>query len=79
MSGEADRFYSIATNSNEGRSITEPTSQTIIKGPKDAFTENINKNVFFDKKRIKSTALRVENLTIAASLTPMSGWSTLTA
>jgi spore germination protein KA len=60
----ADIFRIVSTNSNEGRAITEPTSQTIIKGPKDAFTENINKNIFLIRKRIRNTALRIESLTI---------------
>lgn len=60
----ADTFHIISTNSNDGRAISEPTAQTIIKGPKDAFTENINKNIFLIRKRIRNTALRVESLTI---------------
>ena len=64
LTEKTNTFYIISTNSNEGRAISEPTSQTIIKGPKDAFTENINKNVFLIRKRIRNTALRVESLTI---------------
>ncbi len=60
----ADTFHIISTNSNDGRAISEPTAQTIVKGPKDAFTENINKNIFLIRKRIRNTALRVESLTI---------------
>ncbi len=64
VTNDADKFYSTATNSNDSRSISEPTSQTNIKGPKDAFTENINKNVYLIRRRIRNTALRVEGLTI---------------
>lgn len=56
------KFFSIATNNNEGRSIDEPTSQTIIKGPKDAFTEKINTNILLIRKRIRNRALRMEYL-----------------
>ncbi len=66
ISDDAECYCSIATNSNDGRAITEPTSQTIIKGPKDAFTENINKNVYLIRRRIRNAALRVENLTVGS-------------
>jgi spore germination protein KA len=58
------RFVSVSTSSDEGRSISEPTSQTIIKGPKDAFTEDIDKNVYLIRKRIRNEALRVEDLSL---------------
>lgn len=61
-------FSSIETASEEGRTITEPTSQTIIKGPKDAFTEDIDKNVFLIRRRIRNPDLRIESLT-AGSVT----------
>ena len=55
-------FFSIAASSDEGRAIEQPTSQTIIKGPKDAFTEDIDKNLFLIRKRIRNKALKVEDL-----------------
>lgn len=58
------QFFSLATNTSEGRAITEPTSQTIIKGPKDAFTENIDKNIYLIRNRIRNEALRVKNVSL---------------
>lgn len=60
------RFFSIATNNNEGRTINEPTSQTIIRGPKDSFTEKINTNILLIRKRIKNKNLRMEYLTLGS-------------
>ncbi len=57
------RFFSVATDSGEGRAIAEPTSQTIIKGPKDAFTENIDKNIFLIRSR-SGTSARIEDVTL---------------
>lgn len=57
---DCNQFFSVSTNSNEGRAITEPTSQSIIKGPKDAFTEDIEKNIYLIRKRVKNEALRIE-------------------
>ena len=63
-----ERFYSIAASSDRGRSIAEPTSQTIVRGPKDAFTENIDINVMLIRKRIRNTSLKVKDL-VAGSVT----------
>jgi len=60
------RYFSVAAGSGEGRQIDESTSQTIIKGPKDAFTENAEKNVLLIRKRIKNTALRIEDFTVGS-------------
>jgi len=61
-----NKYIAIDTNSTEGRPIEEATSQTIVKGPKDAFTENIDKNVFLIRRRIKNKNLRVESLTLGS-------------
>lgn len=59
-----DKFFVVITDTTEGRSITEPTSQTIVKGPKDSFTENIDKNIYLLRKKIKNKDLRVESLSL---------------
>lgn len=61
-----NRFFSILSNSDEGRTVKEPTSQTIIRGPKDGFNEKINTNILLIRKRIKNKDLRVENMTIGS-------------
>jgi spore germination protein KA len=57
-------FLSVSTGSDLGRAISEPTSQTIIKGPKDAFTEDIDKNIYLIRNRLRNEALRVEDITL---------------
>lgn len=57
-----DKFFSIIANTDEGRSIQEATSQTIIRGPKDSFTEKLSINVLLIRKRIKNKGLKMENL-----------------
>ncbi|UNC91989.1 spore germination protein [Candidatus Contubernalis alkaliaceticus] len=61
-----NKYFSIDTDTDEGRSIDEPTSQTVIRGPKDAFTERIEKNTMLIRKRIKNRALRVENYSLGS-------------
>lgn len=47
----------IETRETLDRGITEPTSEMNIKGPKDSFTENYNKNIGLIRKRIKDPNL----------------------
>jgi spore germination protein KA len=42
------------------RSISEPTTQTVIKGPKDGFTESAEMSISLIRKRIKNPNLRFE-------------------
>jgi spore germination protein KA len=43
------------------RDISEPTTQTIIRGPKDGFTESMETNVSLIRRRIKNPHLRFES------------------
>ncbi|MGE5474159.1 MAG: spore germination protein [Ignavibacteriales bacterium] len=58
------KFLSIYTGATEGRSVQEPTSQTVIKGPKEGFTERIDINIALLRKRIKNKDLRIEELSL---------------
>jgi spore germination protein KA len=60
------KFFTLAADADKGRSIEEPTSQTIIRGPKEGFTEKINSNILLIRKRIKSKDLRVEDLSVGS-------------
>ena len=50
------------TKANLDRSITEPTSEPTIKGPKDSFNENYNTNIGLIRKRIKDKNLFIDEL-----------------
>ncbi len=41
------------------RGVSTPSSEAIIRGPKDGFTENFNKNLGLIRRRIKSPDLKV--------------------
>lgn len=45
----------------ETRSIAEPTTQTIVRGPKDSFIEAIGTNISLIRRRIKNPNLRFES------------------
>ncbi len=61
-----NKYLAVMANNEEGRSIEEPTSQTIIRGPKEAFTEKIGNNILLIRKRIKNKALKVENISLGS-------------
>ena len=59
-----EKYISASANTKEGRSIAEPTSQTIIRGPKDCFTEKLMSNLMLVRKRIKNKAVKTEIMTL---------------
>ncbi|WP_426452665.1 spore germination protein [Paenibacillus sp. S-38] len=54
------------TRGGEMRSVTEPSSQVVIRGPKDGFTESIATNVALVRRRIRSPHLFLENMKLGA-------------
>ncbi|OIJ20810.1 spore germination protein [Anaerobacillus alkalidiazotrophicus] len=54
----------INTVSSEQRAIEQSNTQTIIRGPKDSFTESITTNVSLIRRRIKNPKLICENIII---------------
>ena len=52
-----NKAITIETKSTLDRGITEATSESIVRGPKDSFTENHQKNVGLIRKRIKDPNL----------------------
>ena len=55
-----------STRGGESRAITEPSSQVVIRGPKDGFTESIGTNISLIRRRIKSPNLWLEHMKIGA-------------
>ncbi len=60
------KFFAIDTYMAEGRDVDEPTSQTVIRGSKEGFTEKIDLNIALVRKRIKNKALRLEEITLGS-------------
>ncbi|MEW9674210.1 spore germination protein [Ammoniphilus sp. 3BR4] len=48
----------------EDRGVQEPSSQTVIRGPKEGFSENIRTNTALIRRKIKDPNLWLESLTI---------------
>jgi spore germination protein KA len=65
---DSSKAIILGTKKIQSRSITEPTTQTVIKGPKDSFTENISTNISLLRSRIQNAKLRLK-LTKVGSVT----------
>jgi spore germination protein KA len=53
-----------ATKGGEIRGVTEPSTQTVIRGPKEGFSESIRTNTSLIRRKIKSPKLWLEERTI---------------
>lgn len=60
------KIYAFETKGNLSRSISEPTSEPTIKGPKDSFNENYNTNIGLIRKRIKDENLHIKELILGS-------------
>ncbi|MCP8969232.1 spore germination protein [Ectobacillus ponti] len=59
---QCDAAIAVHTKGGEQRAVAEPTTQTVIRGPKESFVENIRTNTALVRKRLHSPKLRVEKL-----------------
>ncbi|WP_309121919.1 spore germination protein [Paenibacillus sp.] len=46
------------------RSVAEPATETVVRGPRDGFTENIRTNTAIMRRRIRDPNLRIEGMQI---------------
>lgn len=46
------------------RSVEEPETETVVRGPREGFTESLRTNTVLIRRRIKSTRLKMENMKI---------------
>ncbi len=60
----ADALYEISLLCYPHRAVAEPPTETVIKGPREGFTEEIKTNVSLVRKRIKSPRLKVKKLSV---------------
>lgn len=56
--------FSIGTKGWEGRTVEEPSTEQVVRGPKDGFTENIRTNTALIRRRIRDNQLMFENYQI---------------
>lgn len=54
----------INTTTSENRAIEQSQTQTIIRGPKDSFTESLSTNISLIRRRIKNAHLKSEKIIV---------------
>lgn len=54
----------LSSENNKTRNIEESTVESVIRGPRDSFIENIHTNIGLIRYRIKSPSLKVKYLTL---------------
>lgn len=52
----------IGLSESKERAVSEPTTQTVVRGPKEGFSESIGTNIALIRKIIKDTRLQVEKI-----------------
>jgi spore germination protein KA len=55
-----DQVIGCSTRGGETRAINEPTTQSVVRGPKESFVESLFTNISLIRRRIKSTGLELE-------------------
>lgn len=67
-----DLFFMFSQRKTEKRSVAEPPTATVLKGPREGFIEEIKTNTALIRRRIKSPDLVFENLFVGRrSVTPV--------
>ncbi len=61
---DSDKAIVVETRLPLDRGVVESSSETIVRGPKDSFTENHNKNIGLIRKRIKDHNLWFEDVKV---------------
>ncbi|MDD3224371.1 MAG: spore germination protein [Clostridium sp.] len=56
--------FSLNINNPPQRSIEEPNNETVLRGPREGFTESLQKNIGLIRKNIKSRNLKLEKFTV---------------
>ncbi|MCC9023058.1 spore germination protein [Bacillus nakamurai] len=62
-----DNVYILTTGKKEKRSITEPTSEKVVRGPKVAFTEDTDSNIAMIRQRTNHPKLKTKKILIGES------------
>jgi spore germination protein len=59
-----DTAIAVKANGTKQRSLEEPSSEPVIRGPRDGFIENINTNLGLLRNRLKTPRLKTESFTL---------------
>ncbi len=69
---EEANVLSFSVQTEEKRSISDPETENVIKGPRDSFTESVRTNTSLVRRRIRTPWLRIEEQVVGRqTLTPV--------
>ncbi len=54
----------VSTRGWDRRSVSEPQSETVVRGPREGFTENLHTSTALIRRKIRNGQLRVEHMTV---------------
>ncbi|WP_397386376.1 spore germination protein [Paenibacillus sp. RRE4] len=60
----SSRGFLASISGGAKRAVEEPTSQTVLRGPKEGFTEDISTNISLLRRKIKSADLHIDSRNI---------------
>ncbi|HUC92185.1 MAG TPA: spore germination protein [Paenibacillus sp.] len=63
-SRQGSGWHAVEAAAQNYRSVTEPSTQTIIRGPKEGFTESAEVSIGLLRKRLRNPNLRFERFTV---------------
>ncbi|WP_081418647.1 spore germination protein [Paenibacillus sp. Leaf72] len=63
---EASSGLMINVSSKEGRTVSEPTTQTVLRGPQQSFNEILSTNINLMRQIIKSPDLHIESMVVGS-------------
>jgi len=59
-----DRAVLLGVRGPEKRSVSEPETETVVRGPKEGFTENLRTNTSMIRRKLKTPRLKMQAMTI---------------
>ena len=64
---EKDKYIALETKKEITRSVSNPVTENVIRGPLDAFNENIETNIGLIRKRLKRRDLYLNEFNIGST------------
>lgn len=59
-----DKGLDISTKGWEKRSVSEPQTESVVRGPREGFTENMRTNTSLLRRKLRTPALRMDHMNI---------------
>ncbi|TDX51759.1 spore germination protein [Orenia marismortui] len=56
--------FIVASKGWDARSVSEPTTESVIRGPRDGFTENLRTNTSHIRRRLRDPGLRIKGVLV---------------